>query len=186
LLYRKIRYGCKFRRIPLTKGKYAIVDVDDYDKLSADKWHLFENKNSSNFYAARTQDCRNVFMHRRIMNAPPAALVDHINRNGLDNRKKNLRVVTNQQNCWNSDRGINTGSSRYKGVRLDKRSGRWYASIRNNGKKMYLGSFQTEICAACAYDNAARLLRGRFAFLNSDVFGPLDNPKTLQNPLENS
>ena len=151
-------------------GKPAIVDPDDYDKLAADKWHLFENRNMNNFYAARTEYRRNVFMHRRIMNAPKDALVDHINRNGLDNRKKNLRIVTNQQNCWNSDRGINTGSSKYKGVRRDKRYGTWSARIRHNGTYVHLGTFSTEIEAARAFDNAAQLLRGQYAVLNRQFF----------------
>jgi len=137
LWYRRKRYGYEFRRIPLTQNKFAIVDIEDYEKLSVDRWHLFEGKN--NFYAARTEGRKNVFMHRRIMRSPSNSIVDHINRNGLDNRKANLRIVSNMQNCWNSDRGINKGTSKYKGVRMDKRSGRWYASIRYEGKKMYLG-----------------------------------------------
>jgi hypothetical protein len=168
LWYRRKRYGYEFRRIPLTQNKFAIVDVEDYEKLSVGRWHLFEGK--KNFYAVRTEGRKNVFMHRRIMRSPSNCIVDHINRNGLDNRKANLRIVSNMQNCWNSDRGINKGTSKYKGVRMDKRSGRWYASIRHDGKKMYLGSFATEIDAARAYDNSAKMLRGQFATLNRDFF----------------
>ena len=168
LRYRKKRYGYEFRLIPLTKGKYAKVDPQDYDKLSADKWHLFEGK--KNLYAARTEGRKNVFMHRRIMNSPKGYLVDHINRNGLDNRKANLRIATNEQNCWNSDRGFNKGTSKYKGVRLDKRSGRWFATIRHDGRKIHLGMFATEIEAARAYDKAAELLRGQYALLNRHIF----------------
>jgi hypothetical protein len=170
LRYRIIRYGWPFRRIKLTQGKYAIVDIEDFEKLNRDKWYLFENKNKNNFYAVRTECRRNIFMHRRIMNAPRGAIIDHINRNGLDNRKANLRIVTNMQNCWNSDRGFYNGTSKYKGVRLDKRSGKWYARIRHNGRYIHLGTFDTEIAAAIAYDTAAQAYRGQFALLNRDIF----------------
>ncbi|MCX5633335.1 MAG: AP2 domain-containing protein [Phycisphaerae bacterium] len=184
LRYRKIRYGYEFRRIRLTQGKYAIVDVEDFEKLNKDKWYLFENKNKNNFYAVRTEGRRNIFMHRRIMNAPQGAIVDHINRNGLDNRRTNLRIVNNMQNCWNSERGFYNGASKYKGVRLDKRTGKWYARIRHNGKEINLGSFDTEIEAAIAYDNAAKALCGQFAVLNRDIFGPLVPQKPEKNLLK--
>lgn len=184
LRYRIIRYGFPFRRIKLTQGRYAIVDVEDYEKLNKDKWYLFESRRENRFYAVRTERRRNVFMHRRIMNAPKGAIVDHINRNGLDNRRANLRVVTNMQNCWNSERGFNNGASKYKGVRLDKRTGKWYARIRHDGKEIHLGSFDTEIDAAIAYDNAAASLCGQFAVLNRDIFGPLVGQKPGKNLLK--
>jgi hypothetical protein len=170
LLYRIIRYGQPFRRIKLTQGKCAIVDAEDFEKLNKDKWYLFENKNKSNFYAARTECRKNVFMHRRIMNAPNGAIVDHINRDSLDNRKANLRFVTNMQNCWNSERGFFKGSSKYKGVSLNNRSGKWTAHINHGGKRINLGTFETEIEAANAYDTAAQAYRGQFAVLNRDIF----------------
>ncbi len=187
LWLRILVYGYPFRRIRLTQAKYAIVDVEDFEQLNRFKWYLFETKNHK-LYAVRTQGRRNIFMHRFIMNAPKGSIVDHVNRNGLDNRKANLRVVTNMQNCWNSERGFYSGTSKYKGVRLDKRTGRWSARIFNNGVEVHLGTFDTEIEAAIAYDNAVRQLRGQFAVLNSDIFGPLVSQKSrinLLNALKN-
>jgi len=98
LLYRRLRYGYPFRRIHLTKGKFAIVDPDDFDRLNIYKWHA--SKNASTFYAKRNLYPKrkgkpgSIPMHRQIMNAPREMLVDHINYNGLDNRKANLRLAT--------------------------------------------------------------------------------------------
>jgi hypothetical protein len=90
--------------------------------------------------------------------------VDHINRNGLDNRRENLRVCTHQQNQMN--RPSRGGSSSYKGVDWRTSHNKWRASIKLNQKKKFLGHFQTELEAAQAYDAAAIILHGEFALLN--------------------
>lgn len=101
------------------------------------------------------------------MNAGKDVLVDHINHNGLDNRKANLRFATCRQNAWNSRKGGNRGASRYKGVQWNKNSKKWQAVIyNNNSRKIYLGFFDDEKAAARAYNEAAQKYHGEFALLN--------------------
>ena len=106
-------------------------------------------------------------MHRLITNAPKGLMVDHINHNGLDNRRKNLRLCTVSQNNRNR-RPItrpNKGS-KYKGVTFDKKRNLFKAEIQHNKKKYFLGRFKSQIKAAQAYDKKARELFGEFAYLN--------------------
>lgn len=170
LLYRRIRYGYAFRRIPLTRGKFAIVDPDDFDSLNIYKW--FATKNASTFYAKRNLYPKkkgkpgSIPMHRQIMNPPREMLVDHINYNGLDNRKANLRLATRTQNNRHTRRTMNPGSSKYKGVCWYSREKRWAVRIHADGKTIPLGHFKDEIQAAKTYDKAARKYHGAFAALN--------------------
>jgi len=154
----------EIRYIPLTRGKYAIVDAADYAWLSPHKWFATGDE-SRGFYAARRDGNRVVLMHRAIMNAPEGAVVDHINHNSLNNRRGNLRLCTQKQNSRSA--GPNRrGSSRFKGVYFLKRTGKWLATIGYHGKTIHLGSFDDEIEAAKAYDRKARELFGEFAYLN--------------------
>ncbi len=171
LFYRRIRYGYGFRKIGLTQGKFAIVDEEDYDRLNQYKWCAV--KGGDNFYANRNGGNRGklsrtfiVKMHREVLNDPPGMIVDHINHNGLDNRKANLRIVTKEQNLWNSRKNISSRASRYKGVSFCKRDKRWRAHITYKKKRTFIGSFLDEQAAAKAYDEKAKQLFGEFAFLN--------------------
>ena len=150
------------RLIPLTQGKFALVDAADYEALSQYKWHLVA---PGKLYAGRKEGGKTVYMHREIMQPPPGMMVDHIDGNSLDNRRRNMRNCTNQQNMQNI-RKKPGGASRFKGVYYDKRRSTWYARICHNGKNINLGTFGTEIEAARAYDKAALELFGEFACLN--------------------
>ena len=170
LLYRRLRYGCAFRKIPLTKGKFAIVDPEDYERLAKYKWFLSESPTSS--YAARWQRCREgglrkkIWMHREVIDIPKHMLCDHINGNGLDNRAANLRTATVSQNLCNRPKTKAKTRSKYKGLEWDKAQKKWKARIQHDGRKIYLGSFSKEIDAARAYDKKAKVLFGQFAHLN--------------------
>ena len=169
LFYRRVRYGYTFRRIPLTQGKYAIVDPDDYERLNKHKWHAVKQVNT--FYASRRinlgkNNGKNVMMHREIIDPPDHLVVDHINHTGLDNRKANLRPATRRQNSYNRIHFRKSRSSKYTGVSFKKQKKKWVAQIGFNGKVIHLGSFKKEIDAAKAYDKAAKKYHGEFASLN--------------------
>ncbi len=151
--------------IPLTQGKFTIVDAEDYEWLSKYKWHV--DKGDSTDYAARSIAGKNFRMHREILNAPEGLLVDHRNHNGLDNRRENLRLCTASENNMNRRPSKRANkSSRFKGVSWDKRRRRYQAYIQQNGKTVRIGRFKSEIAAAKAYDKKAKELFGEFAYLN--------------------
>lgn len=144
------------KEIQLTQGMVAIVDDEDYEEFSKHKW-CFSNVG----YAQRRSG---IYLHRVIAGAKPGEFVDHINRDRLDNRRSNLRICTKQQNQHNQ--GPRKGTSKYKGVSLRKDTGKYTACIHHNYKKINLGSFLTEEEAAEAYNKAALMYHGEFAFSN--------------------
>jgi len=147
------------RRIPLTRGLFALVDDEDYPWLSAVPWFASPVVNTT--YARRKPGG---YMHRAILNAPEGLEVDHINGNGLDNRRRNLRLVTHRQNGINSP-SQRQGTSRYKGVFWSDSAGKWCAQIKQP-KSTHLGVFRDEVDAAIAYDIAALSAWGEFAHTN--------------------
>lgn len=155
------------RLITLTQGKYAVVDEDDYEKLSKHKW--FATKDKKTFYARRmmvgAQGRRMVMMHRVILNYYGKMQIDHINGNGLDNRKENIRICTPSQNQRNRNKSANK-TSIYKGVSRTK-YGTWHAYFRYNGKQINLGAYNKEEDAAQKHNTIAILLWGKYAKLNA-------------------
>ena len=177
LFYMRLRYGFPSRIIPLTRGRFAIVDEADFEKLSEYKW--FAVKSGRSFYAHRmikSNDVRRrqilVHMHRQILNAKDGEFVDHINHNGLDNRRANLRLVNKEQNTWNKRKQLGRYSSKYKGVSWHKPMKHWQARIRYKGKPMRIGYFDDQKSAARAYDAKAKELFGEYAALNFPDFYP--------------
>ncbi len=168
LFYRRLRYGFSFRKIPLTQGKFAIVDPEDFEMLNKFKW--LSHKCGRAYYAFRHVNVPNkqtiVLMHRQLISSPPDKSVDHINHNGLDNRKTNLRIVSRMQNQWNMRKRQTKSTSRYKGVHFLKRDKKWCAKMWHNGKHISIGSFGDEESAARAYDAKAKELCGQYACLN--------------------
>jgi len=174
LRYRKKHYGVAFRRIKLYTDKpvaanhrYTIVDPDDYQKLAEYNWQLCDSETGG--YVLRLAGHQFISMHRVIMNAPKGKIVDHIDRNGLNNTKINLRFATRRQNNCNVRRETKTKTSKYKGVSFTSKIKKWRAQIKYDETTKHLGYFDNEEDAARAYDEAAKIYHGQFAALN---FGP--------------
>lgn len=165
-----------FKTITLTNKdhKQVIVDKELFDELSKHKWH--ENPYGYAFSSKLG------FMHRYILNCTDKNLiVDHINHNILDNRKCNLRIVTRQQNNWNSR--SNTGTSKFKGVRRIERDNKYISYVSNivyNKKAIFLGYYSTELEAAYAYNLHVKDYFGEYACLNEFTS---EEYKTLQTML---
>jgi hypothetical protein len=157
------------KRIPLTCGKFAIVDDEDYDRLSKWKWQYHRGAAHRKQHIARIggkQIVRMIQMHRFINNTPPSMETDHINGDPLDNRKANLRTATPNQNKMNRGKTTRKCTSRFKGVSWNAARGSWRADITLSRKQIHLGHFSDEIAAATAYNAAAKKYHGEFAKLN--------------------
>jgi len=143
------------KEIKLTRGLVALVDDEDYRELNQYKW--FADPTKKTYYAKRTvrknKDKRqSIYMHRQILGEiTKGFMTDHIDSNGLNNQKLNLRVVNNRENCYYKSTAT---SSIYPGVCWDKSNKRWRASIRINKVRKQLGSFIDEKEAAQAYQDA--------------------------------
>jgi len=152
-------------------NEYTLVDDDDYERISKYKWHIHPSGNvkraaRSSVAGDHVQGKRiTIFLHRVIMAAPDGFDVDHINHDGLDNRKKNLRLCNPSENQHNRRPQIGC-ASRYKGV--TRNGNKWRSRIRipYSKRETSLGTFESEIEAALAYDKKAEELYGEFACFN--------------------
>jgi len=154
----------------LTQNQVAIVDREDYEGLNKFKWQAQWEPTSHCFYAVRNKVVEGkqilIRMHREILGLKykDGKFCDHKNRNGLDNRRLNLRVATRNQNMHNSSRVI-PGCSGMRGVYFQPITRKWRATIRVSGRQVHLGYFETKSDARVAYCEAAIKYRGEFARL---------------------
>ncbi len=152
-------------QIPLTSGKAALIDAVDYPKICGYKWRFHSGYARAFKYNPSTQKNDAIHMSHLIMPCPPGMEIDHINRDRLDNRKCNLRVVTRSQNCANRG-SFKNSVSQYKGVHWNKKMELWEAAIRKDGIQTAIGAFNDEVAAASAYNDYARKMWGEYAALN--------------------
>ena len=154
------------KRIPLTQGFYSLINDCDYELVSRYKWQMhFDGYNRYAIHSYQTDNgIRKLRMHRLILGVTGTTVVDHINGNGLDNRRENIRECEQRENIRNRIKTSNT-RSRYKGVTWH--SNKWRARISVGGKKFYLGCYTEENSACSAYDNAAKFYHGEFALTNA-------------------
>ena len=157
------------RGIPLTRGMIAMVDADDYKNLATHKWYALKGPHT--FYAVRLVGPKRrripFLMHRDILGLVPGdgKIIDHRNKQGLDNRRVNLRIASLAINMCNR-RMMSTNSSGYHGVGWHKRSKKWRASITFNQVHVHGGCYTDIKTAAVAYDRMAVKHWGEDALLN--------------------
>jgi hypothetical protein len=157
------------KELPLSQGRVAIVDDEDYEYLSQWKWCYNNGYASRGLTAAEKRESGRksgkVLMHREIMGHPKGMMIDHINGNGVNNQRSNLRICSTEENAKNQ-RIQRNNTSGFKGVSWIKRDKKWRAVIYYNGKLRILGTFQIKEEAADAYDRAACELYRDYALPN--------------------
>lgn len=148
------------RLIPLSQGKFTMVDAGDFDMLSKFNWFL-DRKGYARRWGFHLGKRVERFMHRIIAGTPKGMQTDHINRDGLDNRRCNLRVCNHALNNSNSSgRRSEVGT---KGVSKGRGKTGFYARITVNRRSIHLGTFSTVKAASDAYYEAAKIVAGEFA-----------------------
>lgn len=160
------------KEIPLTRGYIALVDDEDYDRAMQYNWRATTSIEARRvyIYACRWKPIGKgkrviEYLQKFILNTPH--LIDHVNRDGLDNRKSNLRLATFGQNNQNMiKKQHKKNSSQYKGVGFHKGMHRWRVRLTTNYVECVIGYYDTEVEAAVAYNNKAIEVFGEFAKLN--------------------
>ena len=147
--------------------KYIVkYSPEDHTIISKYNWRIFKKSSGNKYYVFAGYG---IWMHRLIMNCPQGLIVDHINGNGLDNRRENLRTLTTQQNCQNKKKKSGT-SSIYKGLTKvkQKTSDKYIVAIKYNHKRVHIGSFSNETEGAKAYD---------MYVVHNNLYHPLNFPE---------
>lgn len=154
------------KKINLGDGFFAWLDLEDYERLHKYSWYLKSKSNS--MYSVRfITRTKSVYMHHDILKSHPGMIIDHIDGNGLNNKKENLRIGTYQQNAQNARKTNKDTTSKYKGVHYRKPMKKWVARIGVNYKRISLGYYVLEKEAALAYNTKALELFGEYARINT-------------------
>lgn len=145
----------------------TLVDDEDYETLNRWRWYLQKNGYvvRKAYDNTKKSKLKTVYMHRQIMNADMGEELDHIDCNKLNNQKTNLRLATRKTNAFNRGKKADNKSG-YKGVYLEKRTGKYYAQIKYEDKITHLGTYETKESAAAAYNEAAKQYHGEYANIN--------------------
>lgn len=158
-------------RIPLNHGKWTLIDADDLPRVAPFRWYAVRDddrwfaKRGVNLGPMEGRRICSIYLHHVILAVPPGTWVTHLNRDTLDNRKANLRIITRHE-AQGRRRLSRNNTSGYRGVSYHKATGKWRANIRKAGMKQSLGYFATPEEAARAYDVAAQEEWGDLALLN--------------------
>lgn len=153
----------------LANGDSFLFDAEDFPIVQAHKWSI---ENSG--YVHTTVNGKHIRLHKQIMDIPDGMVIDHINGDKTDNRKSNLRIASNMENCRNQ-RLCSRNTTGYKGVSFDKRRKQYSAAITVDYKNIFLGYYESPQEAALAYDKAASFYFGEFARPNFPGKGVKEN-----------
>lgn len=154
------------KKIPLTQGYFALVDDSDYEAISKYKWHI--KKHGRTFYAKHStkkgdnRKQKTVYMHSLLLATPRGMEVDHIDGDGLNNRRDNIRVCVHAENTRNARTRLDNKSG-FRGVHFHSRDMVWSASIGFKNKRVHLGYFSSKLLAREAYRDASIKYYGNFA-----------------------
>lgn len=172
--------------IKLSHGLFAKIDDKDFEKVSQFEWFAYriagmgqsgktylygfkpgrKVKKEGEKYPSGKQKYQRVWLYNFLMEPSEGMIVDHINGDPLDNRRSNLRIITQKQNVLNRGKRVNGKTSKFLGVSKNVEKKKFIASIKILGKSLYLGSYSNEEDAAKAYNEAAIKYFGEFARLN--------------------
>ncbi len=136
------------RKIPLSQGKFAIVDNDDFAELNQWKWCATKGRRNYTFYAGRNVPNKGkkppqikLLMHRFIAKCPKGKIIDHIDGDGLNNRKSNLRICTQMENQLNRHCVPRSNTSGFVGISWNKNAGKWMVGGMRKGKYRWGGYY---------------------------------------------
>ncbi len=152
--------------VVLTRWHVAFFSPDDLEKVSGGVWYSDHRRDAT--YAARLTQTKNfrtkIYLHRLITGATKGVTTDHIDGDGLNNRRENLRVCSNIENCRSRHKA--RGRSKFKGVLWNRQNQKWKANITIDSRLKHLGFFDDDVLAARAYDRAVQVYFGEFCMTN--------------------